>query len=134
MVSYCKASREFSREVDAGDVFNLLKLIIETQEFIMSALTDLQDQVAATVGAEASAVTLIQGIADQLKAALANSPASNDPALIDLTAKLHDSAGALAAAVTANTPAAPVDATPVDPAPVADAPAADAGTDAAPTV
>lgn len=129
MVSYCKASREFSREIDAGDVFNLLKTIIEIQEFIMSALTDLQDQVAATVGAEASAVTLIQGIADQLKAALANSPASNDPALIDLTAKLHDSAGALAAAVTANTPAAPeapvVDA-PVDAAPSStDAPAAD---------
>lgn len=114
MVSWCREGREFPREVATHDVFNLLKLIIETQEYIMSALTDLQDQVAATVGAEASAVTLIQGIADQLKAALAAAGVS-DPALADLTTKLHDSAAALSAAVTANSPApapAPVDATP----------------------
>lgn len=114
MVTWCRSHREFNREISTHDVFNLLKLIIETQEFIMSALTDLQDQVAATVGAEASAVTLIQGIADQLKAALAAAGVS-DPALADLTTKLHDSAAALGAAVSANTPApapAPVDATP----------------------
>jgi hypothetical protein len=114
MVSWCREGREFPREVATHDVFNLLKLIIETQEFIMSALSDLQDQVAATVGAEASAVTLIEGIAQQLKDALA-AAGVNDPALVDLSDKLKASAGALSAAVAANTAApapAPVDATP----------------------
>lgn len=114
MVTWCRSHREFNREISTHDVFNLLKVIIETQEFIMSALTDLQDQVAATVGAEASAVTLIEGIAQQLKDALA-AAGVNDPALVDLSDKLKASAGALSAAVAANTavPApAPVDATP----------------------
>lgn len=69
----------------------------------MSALSDLQAQVASNVDAEASAVTLIQGIAQQLKDALAAGPGGQDPALVDLAAKLHASADALAAAVTANT-------------------------------
>lgn len=76
----------------------------------MTALSDLQAQVSANVDAEASAVTLIQGIAQQLKDALAAS-GNSDPALIDLAAKLHASADALAAAVTANTtvPTPPAD-------------------------
>lgn len=82
----------------------------------MSALSDLQAQVAANVDAEASAVTLIQGIAQQLADALAAGPGGQDPALVDLAAKLHASADALAAAVTANTPVVvpPVVTPPVD--------------------
>lgn len=73
---------------------------------IMSALDDLKAEVAATATVEASAITLIQGIAAQLAAALAAQP-NPDSALVDLTTQLTASAAALAAAVTANTPAAP---------------------------
>jgi hypothetical protein len=73
---------------------------------IMSALDDLKAEVAATITVEESAVTLIQGIATELAAALANA-ANPDPAIVDLTAQLTTSAAALAAAVAANTPAAP---------------------------
>jgi hypothetical protein len=68
----------------------------------MSAEFDaLTAQVAASTSVEASAVALIQGIAAQL----AGNPT---PAQVTaLTAELQSSADALAAAVTANTPAAP---------------------------
>ncbi len=81
-----------------------LESIITFMEAIMSALDDLRTEVARNTSLEQSAVTLIQGIAQQLKDALA----ANDPAaLTDLTNQLSASADALAAAVTANTPAAP---------------------------
>ena len=65
-------------------------------------LDDLTAQVAATETVEKSAVTLIQGLAAQLEAA------GTDPAkLTALTTSLKGSADALAAAITANTPAAP---------------------------
>jgi len=70
----------------------------------MSALDDLKTEVARNTSLEQSAVALIQGIAQQLKDALA----ANDPAaLADLTNQLSASADALAAAITANTPAEP---------------------------
>ena len=70
----------------------------------MATLADLQAQVTATVGVEASAVALIQGLADEIKAALA----ANDPAALGALAdELKTSADALAAAVAANTPAPP---------------------------
>lgn len=98
-------------------------------ESMMSAIDDLTAQVAATVGAEASAVALIQGIAAELKDALANAGVS-DPALTDLTKKLADSSAALGAAVAANSaPAAPVAETPADPAPVVEEPVAEAPVD-----
>jgi hypothetical protein len=87
-------------------IFDLLGAIIHRLETIMTALTDLQAEVAATTTAEASAVTLIQGIAAQLQAALAAS-ATPDPAIQALTDQLTASTTALAAAVTANTSAAP---------------------------
>ncbi len=66
------------------------------------ALNDLTAQVTATVGIEQSAVALIQGLADQIKAA------GTDPAALEaLQANLKTSADALAAAVAANsTPSA----------------------------
>lgn len=69
----------------------------------MAALDDLKAQVTATTTLEASAVLLIQGIAQQLKDAIA---AGDPAALVVLTDQLHTSATALADAITANTPAA----------------------------
>lgn len=66
----------------------------------MSAIDDLRAQVEATTTLEASAVLLINGIAEQLQAALAN---DDTAALNDLTAQLAAAAGPLAAAVAANT-------------------------------
>lgn len=65
-------------------------------------LDDLTAQVAANTSVEQSAITLIQGLHDQLVAA------GTDPAKLEaLQTQLKASADALAAAVSANTPAAP---------------------------
>jgi hypothetical protein len=66
-----------------------------------SALAGLQAQVAEQLSVEQSAITLIQGLAQQI-AANANDPA----ALTSISAQLNTSATALAAAITANTPSA----------------------------
>jgi hypothetical protein len=80
----------------------------ETQ--IMIDLTALTAQVAQNTSVEASAVTLIQGIAAELAAA------QTDPAAVAaLAAQLNTSATALAAAITANTPAAPPAPAPASP-------------------
>jgi hypothetical protein len=74
---------------------------------IMADLTSLQQQVAENTQVETSAVTLIKGIADRLKAA------GTDPvALQTLQDQLHASAAALAAAIAANTPAQSVQPSP----------------------
>lgn len=88
-----------SDECRLDEIFTLLG-------HIMSALDDLTAEVAATNTVEASAVTLIQGIAAQLATAVAGQ-ANPDAALVTLTSQLTASSAALAAAVTANTPAAP---------------------------
>lgn len=72
------------------------------QEATMATLDDLTAQVAANKTITASALALINGIAARITAA------GTDPAaLAALTASLKDDDDALAAAVTANTPAAP---------------------------
>lgn len=69
---------------------------------IMAAIDDLTTQVAANTTVEGSAITLINGLAAQLRAA------GTDPAkLAALQASLKTSGDALAAAVAANTVAAP---------------------------
>lgn len=79
-----------------------LDLVIENQETIMATLDELTAQVAANRTITQSALTLINGIADRITAA------GVDPkALADLTASLKDDDDKLAAAVAANTPAAP---------------------------
>lgn len=70
----------------------------------MSALDDLTAQVAANTSAEQSAVTLIQGLAQQIAAAVAG---GDSAALEALAGQLNSSAAALGAAITANTPATP---------------------------
>lgn len=117
------------REIPVGAVFPAMQLIIDLLEIVMSQLSDLQDQVAATVGIEQSAVTLIQGLAAKIDALVAAGGAGGvDPAeLTKLSDTLKQQSDALAAAVTAG---ARPDPAPVPPAPAGDAPAAG---DAAPT-
>lgn len=70
---------------------------------IMAQLDDLTAAVNQAVTVEDSAIILIQGIATKLAEALA----ANDPAAVSaLVAQLNDKTSALAAAVSANTPAA----------------------------
>jgi ABC-type transporter Mla subunit MlaD len=81
----------------------LAALASQREEMIKMSkeLDDLTSQVQKNTDVEASAVTLIQGLAAQIAAQ------ANDPAAIKaLTAKLSGSADALAAAIVANTPAA----------------------------
>jgi hypothetical protein len=85
-------------------ILSLLKELAKMSASISVNLQALMTQVAQTTSVEASAVTLIQGIATQLSAAIAN---SDDSALPALVTDLNTSATALAAAVAANTPAAP---------------------------
>jgi hypothetical protein len=84
-----------------------LDLVLQRQEAQMSAFSDAFDaltaQVTANTTVEASAVTLIQGLAAQI------GQAAGDPAAVQaLSDKLKTSADALASAITANTkPPAP---------------------------
>jgi hypothetical protein len=81
----------------------LLYQVLDNQRIIMSALSDLQAAVAAENTVIASAITLLNGLKAQLDAAIA----SGDPAaLTALSADIAGQTAALAAAVTANTPAA----------------------------
>lgn len=93
--------RGFVAHVDRR--FNELDLKLTRMETKMSAEFDaLTAQVHATRDIAASAVTLINGIADRIAAA------GTDPvALQALTDELRASDDALAAAVQANTPVAP---------------------------
>jgi hypothetical protein len=82
----------------------LLSRLLNQEKNVMSALDDLTAQVTANTSAEQSAVTLIQGLAAQIAAAVNT---EDSAALESLAQQLNTSATALAAAVTANTPAAP---------------------------
>lgn len=76
--------------------------IINRLELIMTVLDDLKAQVAANTTVSQSALTLINGIAARIAAA------GVDPAALQaLTDSLKTDDAALAAAVAANTPAAP---------------------------
>lgn len=84
----------------------------------MSVLDDLAAQVAANTAVEASATTLINGIAARIQAAVDAAIAGGATAeqlkpVTDEVASLKASSDALAAAVQANTPPAP----PAPPAP-----------------
>lgn len=72
---------------------------------IMAAIDDLTAQVAQNVTVEGSAITLIQGLASQL-AALSAAGGATPAQLTALSQQLNTSATPLAAAITANTPAA----------------------------
>lgn len=91
---------------------HLERVLLLEGKLMTKALEDLAAQVQANTAAEASAVQLIKGLADQLAAA------ATDPVQVSaLAAQLKTSAEALAAAVVANTHAAPP-APPATPAPL----------------
>jgi hypothetical protein len=81
-------------------ILSAISSLTQEGKSIMADLTALTAQVAANTQVEASAVTLIQGLAAQITA-LANDPV----AIAALAAQLNSSAAALGAAITANTPA-----------------------------
>lgn len=78
----------------------------------MADLSGITAQVSATTSVEASAAVLINGFGAKLDAAIADAVAANDSAdlsaLTDLSSELKASSDSLAAAVAANTPAAPI--------------------------
>lgn len=79
-----------------------LNTILKGEATIMADLSALTTQVAQNTSVEESAVTLINGLAAQIKAA------GTDPAaLAALVTQLQKSSSDLSAAITANTPAAP---------------------------
>lgn len=91
-------------------IITLLERLLNQEMTMSKELDDLTAQVAANTQVEQSAVTLIQGIAAQLAAA------GTDPVKLQaLHDQLKSSADALAAAVAANTPAAPPAPSPVVP-------------------
>lgn len=125
---WCKSPNEMPKEIPALAIFPTLQLIVDLLENIMSELSDLQDQVAATIGIEQSAVTLIQGLAAKIDALVAGAGAGGvDPAeLTKLKDALKSEADALAAAVTAGARPDPAPAPAPAPADGGAAPAGDA--------
>ena len=87
-----------------------ISIWILRKEYQMAGELDLLEaQVTENINLEASAIVLIEGLAAQIAAS------ANDPAKITaLAATLKDSAGKLAAAISANTPAAPIPVAPVE--------------------
>jgi len=102
----------FQRELDGikeqlSKILYFMREIYHKERHMEKEMKELQDAVERTTAVETSAVTLIQGIAAQLAAA------KEDPAAIAaLATQLQSQADALAAAITANTPAAPAEAAP----------------------
>lgn len=76
-----------------------------TLEDIMSALSDLTDEVAAVKGVTASALTLIQGLKDQIAALIAGGQGATDAQLQALHDDLVANEQPLADAVAATPPA-----------------------------
>ncbi len=85
-----------------GEVNLKLDQLLQEGVTIMADLTSLETQVQANTDTEASAVLLLNSLADMIKAA------ANDPVEIAAIAKkLKDSSDALASAIVTNTPAGP---------------------------
>src|ERR1700722_463555 len=80
---------------------------LEGVKAMSTQLTALQAQVAQNTSVEQSAVTLINGLASQLAAAIAAQNNGTPWALPALQSELASRATAPAAAIRANTPAAP---------------------------
>lgn len=111
-------SASFTPPVSAKE---LLKITCKLEEIIMN-LDALHAAVEAEVSVTASAVALIEGFQAQLDALKAAQEAAGmaDQSAVDaMVAQLEASKASLAAAVSANTPAAPVVEAPVEEAPVA---------------
>jgi hypothetical protein len=85
-------------------IISMLGEVIHKEVVMAGELDALTAQVTENTTLEGSAITLIQGIAQKLADAIA---AGNPAALTALQVQLKTSADALAAAITANTPASP---------------------------
>ena len=85
-------------------IIALLWAMLGEESKMAGELDSLRSQVEQTVTVERSAIVLLQGLKTALDAAIAS---GNPAALTDLSAQLGASAGALADAIVANTPAAP---------------------------
>jgi hypothetical protein len=84
-------------------VLALVRQIAQQETAEMATLTDVETAVAAERTVEDSVVTLLNGLAAQLKAALA----ANDPAAVQAVVdQITANTQAMSAAVTANTAAA----------------------------
>jgi hypothetical protein len=97
------AMRFHGRHDPPDEDLNLRRLlfrILESQRHIMSALSDLQGEVARIHGAIPSAIALLKGLHDKLNEIIVNG--NNDPALVDLTQSLRSDTDSLAAGVAAN--------------------------------
>ena len=70
----------------------------------MAEFTEIEAQVASTVGVEASAAALINGFQARLDEAIAANDAGDNSKLAALSADLRASSDALAAAVASNPP------------------------------
>lgn len=78
--------------------------LTQMEKRIMTALDNLRDQVARNKSVTDSAIVLLQGLKQKLDDAIA----SGDPAAVQAVSdSLGTETDSLAAAVTANTPAAP---------------------------
>lgn len=86
------------------DIQIILSRLNHMERLIMATLADIQAAVAAEQTVDASVITLLGQLHDQLAAALA----SNDPAAMQaIVDSLKTEQANLTAAVTANTPTAP---------------------------
>lgn len=95
---------QLSPEIAAlgNTIVSLLRGISKKQDLLMANMQDVRDAVARDTSVTQSAVTLLQGLSQQLKDALA----SNDPqAIQDVVNSLDANTNALAQAVKDNTPA-----------------------------
>jgi len=88
----------------------LLTLLISQNEALMTELLELREAVARVDTVTHSAVALIEGLAARLEEV-----AGDEAAVRALAAELTEDAGALGAAVEANTPAPPADVPVEDP-------------------
>lgn len=112
---HIQPSDEISNKLDAilTQLTKETKDIDSMKQTLIDALNTLQGQVTAETTADASAVLLIQGVAKQisdLQVSLEAGDTDQDTVAAQLGAfstTLNDNASKLAAAVTANTPAAP---------------------------
>ncbi len=83
-----------------AEILRLLNILVTQEQKLMATLNDVQNAVTAEDTVIDSAITLIQGLADQIKN-LQPKQAAIDKLAADVSAKSQ----ALAAAVAANTPA-----------------------------
>lgn len=110
-----------------GQQLSILKRMERTLMATAQTLNDLQAAVTQQQTVEASAITLLQGLAEQLSAAIAGG--ADDAQLEQFAAAIKANVSGLAAAVTANTPAqttttnpTPTDTPPADTTPPATPP------------